>query len=88
VAIRGNLEEAPDRREELDRAFSDAIVRWSGGREVGPVEVTYEFLLVVGRRASRQAPVSRLPGRQRDRAEKPSRISATLISTVTPIFLS
>ena len=56
AAIRGSLQHAAERRDELDRAFLDAIVRWNGGRRAGPVEVTYEFLLVVGRRAGRQAP--------------------------------
>lgn len=51
VAIRGNLENAPERQEELDRTFSEAIVRWNGGRDVGPVEIPYEYLLVVARRA-------------------------------------
>jgi ubiquinone/menaquinone biosynthesis C-methylase UbiE len=51
VAIRASLADSPDRREELDRAFSSAIVRWNGGRGDGPVEIAYEYLLVVARRA-------------------------------------
>jgi 2-polyprenyl-6-hydroxyphenyl methylase/3-demethylubiquinone-9 3-methyltransferase len=51
VAIRGNLEDAPERREEFDRTFSEAIVRWNGGRDVGAVEIAYQYLLVVARRA-------------------------------------
>ncbi len=51
VAIRRNLQATPERREALDRAFSDAIVRWSGCRDGGRVEVPYEFLLVIGHRA-------------------------------------
>lgn len=52
VAIRRNLENAPERREEFDRTFSQAIVRWNGGRDVGPVEISYQYLLVVARRAA------------------------------------
>lgn len=51
VAIRANLEAAPERRTEFDRVFSEAIVRWNGGRDVGPVEITYQYLLVLARRA-------------------------------------
>jgi SAM-dependent methyltransferase len=54
VAIHASLEGAPERRAELDRAFSTAIVRWNGGRDIGPVEIAYEYLLVVARRASEQ----------------------------------
>ena len=50
IAIRADLERAPERRAALDRAFADAIVRWNGGRDVGPVEIPYEYLLVVARR--------------------------------------
>ena len=52
VAIRGSLEQAPERREALEQSFSQAIVRWNGGRDTGPVEVAYQYLLVVARRAS------------------------------------
>jgi SAM-dependent methyltransferase len=51
VAIRANLQQTPDRREALDRAFLEAVVRWNGGRSAGPVEIPYEYLLVVARRA-------------------------------------
>lgn len=51
VAIRGSLENAPERREEFDRTFSEAVVRWNRGRVVGPVEIAYQYLLVVARRA-------------------------------------
>jgi len=51
VAIRAGLAEAPARRAELDRRFLEAIVRWNGGRASGPVEIAYEYLLVVGRKA-------------------------------------
>jgi 2-polyprenyl-6-hydroxyphenyl methylase/3-demethylubiquinone-9 3-methyltransferase len=47
VAIRASLQGAPDRQAELDRAFSDAIIRWNHGRAAGPVEIAYEYLLVV-----------------------------------------
>jgi len=46
VAIRGSLDAA--RRDEFDRRFLDAVVRWNGGRSAGPVEIPYEYLLVVG----------------------------------------
>jgi SAM-dependent methyltransferase len=52
VAIRGALEDAPDRQAELDRTFLEAIVRWGGGRDLAPVEVTYPYLLVIARRTS------------------------------------
>lgn len=50
VAIRERLGGSPDRRDEFDRAFLDAIVRWNGGVAVGPVAIAYEYLLVVARR--------------------------------------
>lgn len=48
VAIRRSLEAAPDRRAEFDRRFAEVVVRWNGGRSAGPVEIPYEYLLVVG----------------------------------------
>jgi ubiquinone/menaquinone biosynthesis C-methylase UbiE len=50
VAIRRSLDAAPERRAELDRRFREAIIRWNGGRSTGPVEIPYEYLLVVGTR--------------------------------------
>ncbi len=50
VAIRAGLDEAPQRREELDRRFFEAVVRWNRGRSTGPVEIAYEYLLVIGSR--------------------------------------
>jgi ubiquinone/menaquinone biosynthesis C-methylase UbiE len=48
VAIRGALDSEPERLAELDRRFLQAVVRWNGGRSAGPVEIPYEYLLVVG----------------------------------------
>ena len=48
VAIRASLKDAPDRRAELDRRFLEAVIRWNQGRSIGPVEIAYEYLLVVG----------------------------------------
>jgi 2-polyprenyl-6-hydroxyphenyl methylase/3-demethylubiquinone-9 3-methyltransferase len=45
VAIRGGLDDA--RRAEFDRRFLEAVVGWNGGRSAGPVEIPYEYLLVV-----------------------------------------
>jgi hypothetical protein len=53
VAIRANLAGTPERRAELERAFSDAVVRWNHGRRAGPVEIAYEYLLVVLRKGAR-----------------------------------
>ena len=50
VAIRGNLGDAPRRREELDRSLLEAIIRWNHGRSTGPVEIAYEYLLVIAQR--------------------------------------
>lgn len=47
VAIRTSLDDAPERRGELDRALLDAIVGWNKGRSAGPVEIAYEYLLVI-----------------------------------------
>jgi len=53
VAIRASLEHTPERRAELDQTFSDAIIRWNHGRAAGPVEIVYEYMLVVShKRAS------------------------------------
>jgi 2-polyprenyl-6-hydroxyphenyl methylase/3-demethylubiquinone-9 3-methyltransferase len=50
VAIRQSLEHVAERRAELDRALLDAIIRWNQGRSAGPVEISYEYLLVIARR--------------------------------------
>jgi hypothetical protein len=52
VAIRASLEDAPNRRAELDRRFLEAVIRWNKGRSAGPVEIAYEYLLVVGNKPS------------------------------------
>jgi SAM-dependent methyltransferase len=53
IAIRDSLAATPAKREELDRAFLEAVVRWNGGRSTGPVEIPYEYLLVIARTAAR-----------------------------------
>ena len=50
VAIRASLDRNPERRAELDRRFLEAVIRWNGGRSTGPVEIAYEYLLVIGTR--------------------------------------
>ena len=50
IAIRASLDSSPERRAELDRAFEAAIGQWNGGRD-GPVEIAFEYLLVVARTA-------------------------------------
>jgi ubiquinone/menaquinone biosynthesis C-methylase UbiE len=47
VAIRASLDGAPERQAALDHALLEAVVRWNGGRSTGPVEIAYEYLLVV-----------------------------------------
>lgn len=51
VAIRDALDTAPERRAEFDRAFLEAVTRWNHGRSTGPVEIPYEYLLVIAHRA-------------------------------------
>ena len=51
VAIRSSLDDAPERQAELDRAFLEAVIRWNKGRSSGPVEIPFEYLLVIARRA-------------------------------------
>jgi 2-polyprenyl-6-hydroxyphenyl methylase/3-demethylubiquinone-9 3-methyltransferase len=51
AAIRAGLADAPDRRAELDQRFLEAVIRWNRGRSIGPVEIAYEYLLVIGARA-------------------------------------
>jgi ubiquinone/menaquinone biosynthesis C-methylase UbiE len=47
VAIRGGLEGVPERQADLDRAFLEAVIRWNKGQSAGPVEIAYEYLLVI-----------------------------------------
>ena len=51
VAIRAGLDRVPAERTALDRAFLDAVIRWNHGRASGPVEIAYEYLLVVAQTA-------------------------------------
>ncbi len=55
VAMRGMLADRPEQRDELDRAFRAAVIRWNGGRATGPVEIAYEYLLAVVRTAGAPA---------------------------------
>lgn len=48
VAIRASLDDNPERRTELDRRFLETVIRWNRGRSTGPVEIAYEYLLVIG----------------------------------------
>lgn len=43
VPIRHHLEDAPQRRADLDRALLEAVIRWNQGRSTGPVEIPYEY---------------------------------------------
>ena len=52
VAIRASLDHEPERRDELDRRFLEAVIRWNRGRSTGPVEIAYEFLLAIGTRTA------------------------------------
>lgn len=47
VAIRASLDDQPARQAELDRALRDGVIRWNRGRTDGPVEIPYEYLLIV-----------------------------------------
>jgi ubiquinone/menaquinone biosynthesis C-methylase UbiE len=49
IAIRANLERTPERHAAFNRAFTNAIVRWNRSRDSGPVEIVYQYLLVVAR---------------------------------------
>ena len=53
IAIRHSLEDAP--RADFDRALLETVIRWNRGRSTGPVEIPYEYLLVVAERAAIQA---------------------------------
>jgi hypothetical protein len=52
VDIRHSVENEPHRREDLDRALLEAVIRWNQGRSTGPVEIPYEYLLVIAQRAN------------------------------------
>jgi hypothetical protein len=52
IAIRASLHGEPERQTQLDHEFREAVVRWNHGRSTGPVEIPYEYLLVIARRAS------------------------------------
>ena len=51
VAIRHSLDDAPEQRTELDRSLLEAVIRWNRGRSTGPVEIPYEYLLVIANSA-------------------------------------
>lgn len=51
VAIRAGLDGAPDRQAQLDGELLEAVIRWNNGRSSGPVEIPYEYLLVIGTKA-------------------------------------
>lgn len=57
VAVRHSVENAPQRREDLDRAFLEAVIRWNQGRSTGPVEIPYEYLLVIAQRSAAEGRV-------------------------------
>lgn len=50
VAIYGSLANQPERAAALDRDFLDFITRSNRGPAEGPVEIPYEYLLVVARK--------------------------------------
>jgi ubiquinone/menaquinone biosynthesis C-methylase UbiE len=52
IAIRRSLAEEPERLEALDREFRELAVRANIGPAAGPAEYPYEYLLVVGRKAT------------------------------------
>jgi SAM-dependent methyltransferase len=51
IAIRGGLDGAPDRRAQLDRELLEGVIRWNNRQSTGPVEIPYEYLLVIGTKA-------------------------------------
>ena len=51
VATRAGLDHAPERRAALDQALLEAVIRWNKGRSTGPVEIAYEYLLVIAQAA-------------------------------------
>lgn len=50
VAIRASLRDQPERQAELDRALLDGVIRWNRGPAEGPVDIPYEYLLVVAQK--------------------------------------
>jgi hypothetical protein len=52
VAIRAGLDDAPERRAELDRRFLEAVIQWNQGQSTGDIEISYEYLLAIGKKAS------------------------------------
>ena len=50
VAIRAGLRNQAGRQAELDRALLDGVIRWNRGQAQGPVDIPYEYLLVVAQR--------------------------------------
>ena len=52
IAIRRSLAEEPERLAALDREFRELAVRANHGPAGGPAEYPYEYLLVVGRKAT------------------------------------
>ena len=51
VAIRGQLNDGSGRLAELDGALEKAVIRWNRGRSSGPVEISYEYLLIIAHKA-------------------------------------
>jgi ubiquinone/menaquinone biosynthesis C-methylase UbiE len=51
VAIRASLQDEAGRQAELDRALTDSVIRWNRGRAEGPVDIPYEYLLVVAQKS-------------------------------------
>ena len=54
VAIRAGLDRAPEEGGP-GSGLLDAVIRWNHGRASGPVEIAYEYLLVVARAVSSAA---------------------------------
>jgi ubiquinone/menaquinone biosynthesis C-methylase UbiE len=50
VAIRASLRDQAGRQADLDRALLDGVIRWNRGRAEGPVDIPYEYLLVVAQK--------------------------------------
>jgi hypothetical protein len=50
VAIRASLADRPDRLASLDRDFSGFIARSNRGTPAGPVQIPYDYLLVIARK--------------------------------------
>jgi hypothetical protein len=53
IAIYTSLSDQPAQVAEFDAAFHRFIARWNQGRPEGGVQIPYEYLLVVARKASR-----------------------------------